>query len=178
MVRARRLGTLAGAVLALALISSSASLAGSRTTAPGKNVLVYFVINDKEIRYQIYRETAGGGASDLTLEKYVLRGDFARFFVINRGKARHGFAFLGNLQKQSQLRDIPVVVLTGKQLTAEEKRALAGRSHPRPPGALLPRAAHQRRLPVPEHDRPGQGVQGRVPGLLTVSAVARKRHAW
>jgi len=95
MVRARRLATLAGAVLALALLCSSASLAGSRTTAPGKNVLVYFVINDKEIRYQIYRETAGGGASDLTLEKYVLRGDFARFFVINRGKARHGFAFLG-----------------------------------------------------------------------------------
>jgi CheY-like chemotaxis protein len=37
-----------------------------------------------------------------------------------------GFAFLGNLQKQSQLRDIPVVVLTGKQLTAEEERVLAG----------------------------------------------------
>ena len=48
MVRARRLATLAGAVLALALICSSASLAGSRTTAPGKNVLVYFVINDKD----------------------------------------------------------------------------------------------------------------------------------
>jgi len=42
--------------------------------------------------------------------------------------AMDGFAFLGNLQKQSQLRDIPVVVLTGKQLTAEEKRALAGRT--------------------------------------------------
>ena len=97
MVRARRLAALAGAVLALGAFGLwlPASFAASRTTAPGKNVLVYFVIDDQQIRYQIYRETAGGGASDLYLEKYVLRGDYASFFVINRGKKLHGFAFMG-----------------------------------------------------------------------------------
>jgi len=95
MVRARRLATLAGAVLALALLCSSASLAGSRTTQPGKTVLVYFVINDEKIAYEILREVQGGGTNELTLQKYVLRGDFAKFFVINRGKKPHGFAFLG-----------------------------------------------------------------------------------
>jgi hypothetical protein len=94
MVRARRLAAISGAVLALAVWVPT-SVAGTKTTAPGKNVLVYFVINDQQIRYQIYRETQGGGTSDLFLEKYVLRGDFASFFVINRGKKQHGFAFLG-----------------------------------------------------------------------------------
>ena len=94
MSRARRLAATAG-IVALALSSSSAAVAASRTTAPGKTVLVYFVIDDKRILFQAYRTTQGGGANELTLEKYVLRGDFAKFFVINRGKKRHGFAFLG-----------------------------------------------------------------------------------
>ena len=95
MFRARRFVTLAGAVLALALLCSSASLAGSRTTQPGKNVLVYFIINDEKVFYTIYRESQGGGTDYLTLERYVVRGDFATFFVINRGKKSHGFAFFG-----------------------------------------------------------------------------------
>jgi hypothetical protein len=86
----------AGAAFALALLCSSASLAGSRTTQPGKNVLVYFVINDQKIVYGIYREQQGGGTSELTLEKYVVRGDFAKFFVINRGRKPHGFVFYGH----------------------------------------------------------------------------------
>jgi hypothetical protein len=93
--RVRRLAAVAGAALALALLCSSASLAGSRTTQPGKTVLVYFVINDQNIAYAIYREQQGGGTSELTLQRYVLRGDFAKFFVINRGKKPHGFTFLG-----------------------------------------------------------------------------------
>lgn len=95
MLRARRLAAVAAAALALALLCSSASLAGSRTTQPGKTVLVYFVINDQNIAYAIYREQQGGGTGELTLQKYVLRGDFAKFFVINRGKKPHGFTFLG-----------------------------------------------------------------------------------
>ena len=95
MLRVRRLAAVAGAALALALLCSSASLAGSRTTQPGKNVLVYFVINDQNIAYAIYREVQGGGVNELTLQRYVVRGDFAKFFVINRGKKPHGFAFLG-----------------------------------------------------------------------------------
>lgn len=96
MLRARRLAAVAGAALALALLCSSASLAGSRTTQPGKNVLVYFVINDQKTAYAIYREQAGGGTSELTLERYVLRGDIAKFFVINRGKKPHDFDFFGH----------------------------------------------------------------------------------
>jgi hypothetical protein len=94
--RARRLGAVVGAALVLTLLCSSASLAGSRTTQPGKTVLVYFVINDQKIAYAIYREVQGGGTNELTLEKYVLRGDFAKFFVINRGKKSHGFVFFGH----------------------------------------------------------------------------------
>jgi hypothetical protein len=96
VVRARRLAAAAGAVLALALLCSAASLAGSRTTQPGKNVLVYFVFTDQKLAYAIYREQLGGGASELTLQRYVVRGDFAKFFVINRGKKPHGFVFFGH----------------------------------------------------------------------------------
>ena len=39
-----------------------------------------------------------------------------------------GFAFLEALQEHPTLRNVPVVVLTAKQLTAEEKRALSGRT--------------------------------------------------
>ena len=96
MLRARRLAAVAGAAFALTLLCSSASLAGSRTTQPGKTVLVYFVFTDKNIAYAIYREVQGGGTNELTLQRYVLRGDFAKFFVINRGKKPHGFVFFGH----------------------------------------------------------------------------------
>jgi hypothetical protein len=95
VLRARRLSAVLVAAFALVLLISSASFAGSTTTQPGKTVLVYFVINDKNIAYAIYREQLGGGTNELTLQRYVLRGDFAKFFVINRGKKPHGFAFLG-----------------------------------------------------------------------------------
>jgi hypothetical protein len=83
-------------MMALALLVSAASLAKGTTTAPGKHVLVYFVINDKKIAYEILRTTAGGGNNELFLEKYVVRGDFATFYVINRGHKRHGFTFYGH----------------------------------------------------------------------------------
>jgi len=93
--RARRFAAVGGATLALALLCSSASIAGTSTTQPGKHVLVYFIINDQKISYTIYRTAQGGGTSDLFLEKWVVRGDYATFFVVNRGKKPHGFAFLG-----------------------------------------------------------------------------------
>jgi hypothetical protein len=95
MARTRRLAAVTGTCLALGGLCASASVAATTTTAPGKTVLVYFVLNEKKILFQIYRTTQGGGSGELTLEKYVLRGDFAKFFVINRGKKQHGFAFLG-----------------------------------------------------------------------------------
>jgi hypothetical protein len=85
-----------GAGVALALVWSPVSLAGSRTTQPGKTVLVYFVINDQKIAYAIYRTMQGGNINELTLQRYVVRGDFAKFFVINRGKKPHSFDFYGH----------------------------------------------------------------------------------
>jgi hypothetical protein len=84
----------------LSLLGGSASHAGTTTTEPGKHVLVYFIIDDKKISYAIYRKTLGSEFNDLLfLEKWVVRGDFATFFVINRGKKPHGFAFLGKKWK-------------------------------------------------------------------------------
>ena len=91
-----RLAGLVGALLAAVLLTSSASLGARATTAPGNHVLVYFVINDKKIAYEIFRTSAGGGTDQLFLEKYVVRGDFATFYVINRAKKPHGFAFYGH----------------------------------------------------------------------------------
>jgi hypothetical protein len=96
VLRPYRLTALIGAVLALALLTSSVSLGAFRTTAPGNHVLVYFVINDKKVAYEIFRTAAGGGTDQLFLEKYVVRGDFATFYVINRAKKPHGFTFFGH----------------------------------------------------------------------------------
>jgi hypothetical protein len=93
--RARRSTAVVGAALALALLCSSASLAASKTTQPGKTVLVYFILNDQKTAYTIYRTAQGGGTNDLFLEKWIVRGDFATFIVVNRGTKPHGFAFLG-----------------------------------------------------------------------------------
>jgi hypothetical protein len=78
----------------LALLFSSLSVAAPKTTAPGKNVQIYFIITDQKIVYAIYRQTANG-AGDLFLEQYVVRGDFATFVVVNRGKKVHNFVFFG-----------------------------------------------------------------------------------
>jgi hypothetical protein len=92
--RARRLAALVGAALALALVSTSASLARRETTAPSQQVSVYFVITDQRIAYEILRTTTAGSGNTV-LEKYVVRSDIATFIVINRGKKAHSFLFLG-----------------------------------------------------------------------------------
>jgi hypothetical protein len=80
--------------LLLALSVVSAAGAAPKTTAPGKFVQVYFIITDEKIVYAIYRQTANG-ANDLFLEQYVVRGDYATFIVVNRGKKRHNLVFFG-----------------------------------------------------------------------------------
>ena len=96
MTRARQFATAVCLLFALALLCSTASLAARTTTQPGKQVVVYFILDDHKISYTIYRKTAGSVNSDqLFFEKWVVRGDFATFFVINRGKKPHGFTFLG-----------------------------------------------------------------------------------
>jgi hypothetical protein len=87
---------MAGAALALTLLYPPPSFGAAGTTAPGKHVLVYFVIDDKRVGHEILRTTAGGGTDQLILEKYVVRGDLATFIVINRGKKPHGFTFYGH----------------------------------------------------------------------------------
>jgi hypothetical protein len=83
-------------VLVLALVGTSVSTGARATTAPGKHVYVYFVIGKKNVAYEILRTTAGGGTDQLTLEKYVVRGDVATFVVINRSSKPHGFVFYGH----------------------------------------------------------------------------------
>lgn len=83
-----------GIAFVLALLCSSGSSAASRTTQPSQKVSVYFVFTDQKLAYEILRASAGG-SGDVYLEKYVLRGDFATFIVINRTKKRQGFAFMG-----------------------------------------------------------------------------------
>jgi hypothetical protein len=96
MARARKFAAVAGTVCVLALLVSSASLGAPATTAPGRHVFVYFVIGNKNVAYEILRTTAGGGSDQLTLEKYVLRGDVATFVVINRSSKPRGFVFYGH----------------------------------------------------------------------------------
>lgn len=95
MTRALRLAVV-GAALALALLGSSASLGDTRTTEPGKNAVVYFILEDQKIVVQIFRKTPNdSGYFDLYPEKYLVRGDFATFIAVNRGKKPHGLVFLG-----------------------------------------------------------------------------------
>jgi len=78
------------------LLCSSAALAGSRTTEPGKTLVVYFIIYDQKVDHLIFREKANeSGGTDLTSEGYYIRGNVATFIVVNRGKKPHPFTFLG-----------------------------------------------------------------------------------
>jgi hypothetical protein len=77
----------------LVFLASSAALADTRTTQPGKTVLVYFVFTDTKLLYGIYRE-GPGGPTDLYLGSYPARGDYAHFFLINRGKKTQSFDFM------------------------------------------------------------------------------------
>ena len=100
MARIPIFARVAGAAVALVLLCSPAALAARTTTAPGKHVLVYFVIDDRMIRYEILRQTAGGGSDFLLLQKYVVRGDQATFIIINRGSKPHNFVFYGHKIRQ------------------------------------------------------------------------------
>ena len=88
-----------GALVVLLCACVPAALAARATTAPGKHVTVYFVIEDKRVAYEILRQSAGGGNDQLYLEKYIVRGDFATFIVINRTKSVHDFTFYGHKYK-------------------------------------------------------------------------------
>jgi hypothetical protein len=91
-----RLTAIVAVVLTASFVCSSASLAVPKTTAPGQDVSVYFVISDKKVAYEIFRHAAGGATDQLFPEKYVLRGDRATFIIINRSKNPHGFTFFGH----------------------------------------------------------------------------------
>src|SRR5207249_3692704 len=56
--------------------------------------LVYFIYDDAKLAVAIYRESEAGGTDELYVEKYVLRGDFAKVIVINRSKKAHKLVFM------------------------------------------------------------------------------------
>ncbi len=96
MTRTRRIGAAAaGIAVAVALMLSAlpAALAGSRTTQPGNTILVYFIFTDKKLLTGVYRE-GPGGPNDLYLGTPAERGDYAIFYVLNRGRKTHSLVFM------------------------------------------------------------------------------------
>ena len=96
MARARKFAAVAGTVLVLALLVSSCVARGVRDDGARPARVRLLRHRQQEVAYEILRTTAGGGSDQLTLEKYVLRGDVATFVVINRSSKPHGFVFYGH----------------------------------------------------------------------------------
>jgi hypothetical protein len=83
--------------VAVAMTFSSFSLAGAKTTAPSKKVLIFVLINDDGIYLGKYGMIINNKfAEDLVpLTTAVPRGDYVSFQVLNRGKNVHDFTILG-----------------------------------------------------------------------------------
>jgi hypothetical protein len=93
VVVARRLAALSGVALMLALLVSPAVPAATKTTEPGKTILVYFIFTDKKLLLGIYRE-GPNGVNDLYVGTPPERGDYATFYVLNRGHKTHSLTFM------------------------------------------------------------------------------------
>ena len=79
--------------IALSVAGAPAALATRATTAPGNTIQVYFIFTDKKLYYGIYRE-GPGGSNDLYLGTPAERGDYAVFYVLNRGHKAHSLVFM------------------------------------------------------------------------------------
>ncbi len=123
--------------IALSVAGAPAALATRATTAPGNTIQVYFIFTDKKLYYGIYRE-GPGGSNDLYLGTPAERGDYAVFYVLNRGHKAHSLVFMKR----------KFTVKPGQK--DHFARALLK------PGFV----------PVRESVKPREGVPGRVPGLL------------
>jgi hypothetical protein len=90
-----RLGVLI--VVAAALVFSAASLAAVKTTGPGSRVDVYVHMSDKDFIVELLTQSdyRGGQEMFLTAPSEVVRGEVARFNVLNVGKKARNFSVFG-----------------------------------------------------------------------------------
>jgi hypothetical protein len=93
MVLARRLAALSSVALTLALLAAGVAPASMKTTQPGKTILVYFIFTDKKLLLGVYRE-GPNGVNDLYIGTPPERGDYAMFYVLNRGHKPHSLKFM------------------------------------------------------------------------------------
>ena len=93
MIPVRRLVALSGVALTLALLAAVGAPAATKTTAPGKTILVYFVFTDKKLLLGVYRE-GPDGPNNLYIGSPPTRGDYAIFYVLNRGHKTHSLTFM------------------------------------------------------------------------------------
>jgi hypothetical protein len=77
----------------LALLGSSLGSAARMTTEPSNTLLVYFIFTDKKLLVGVYRE-GPDGANDLFTGSPPTRGDYAIFYVLNRGHKTHSLKFM------------------------------------------------------------------------------------
>jgi hypothetical protein len=76
-----------------ALVALPVALARQTTTEPGKTIQVYFIFTDKKLYYGVYRE-APGDPNNLYLGTPAQRGDYAIFYVLNRGHKTQSLVFM------------------------------------------------------------------------------------
>ncbi len=93
MFLAQRLAALSVAALILVLLVSPVAPAATKTTQPGKTVLIYFIFTDKKLLLGVYRE-GPNGVNDLYVGTPPTRGDYAMFYVLNRGHKTHSLTFM------------------------------------------------------------------------------------
>jgi hypothetical protein len=82
-------------VVVVALTFPTISFAASRTTGPGRAVLVRVNITDKGINTYFWAIATTGGGLTYVSQTYILRGEIAYFTVRNRGRKPHNFVALG-----------------------------------------------------------------------------------
>jgi hypothetical protein len=93
VVLAHRLAALSGVAVMLLLLTSPVAPAATKTTQPGKTILVYFIFTDKKLLLGVYRE-GPNGVNDLYVGTPPTRGDYAMFYVLNRGHKTHSLTFM------------------------------------------------------------------------------------
>jgi hypothetical protein len=81
----------------VALVLSAASFAAVKTTGPGSRVDVYVHISDKNFIVEMLTQSDYKGGEELymTDPTEVMRGEVARFNVLNVGKKPHNFTVFG-----------------------------------------------------------------------------------
>jgi hypothetical protein len=93
----RACGVVFATVLGLAF--TSGSLAGLKTTTPGKAILVEVNITDQGIRTAMLTKSTDNGVTTYVAAYSAQRGQTAYFVVQNHGKKPHNFVVFGKKTK-------------------------------------------------------------------------------